>query len=110
MSLYFIDAVLDDNISPFCIHPDVNKVYKLSEFGFAFIIKNGDDQNILEDFCKDTSLTKDDFTKRYIYYGEYLYTTDKQTEFANDFVKLVENVNNSGWYINTMIYKPVNQS
>jgi hypothetical protein len=97
---------IEDHVSPFNIHPDIEKVYNLSEFGYSFIIQHGSDQDILEEFCQGTTLSKDDFQQKYLYFGQYLYTTEKQYEFKVNFDKISRNIKNSAWNLNTYIYVP----
>jgi hypothetical protein len=95
-----------DNISPFHIHPNTDKVHDLSEFGHSLIIKNLDSIDSLEEFLVGTSLFKADFTMQYIYYGQYLYTTEKQNEFKENIHIISNNIKNSDWNINVVVYTP----
>lgn len=94
-----------DHISPFRKHPET-KSYHLSDFGYCFIIQHGSSLSILDEFLYGTNLKITDFERNYIYHAQYLYTTTKQQEFLNLFEIIKENVRNSLWNLNTLIYIP----
>lgn len=110
MSLHFSDkSNFQENISPFNIHPDINTLYNLCVFGYCFVIHNGSDKSILKEFCKNSNMTENDFERVYIYYGCYIYKTEKQLDFKNNLELFFKNIENSNWNLNTMVYIPVDK-
>jgi hypothetical protein len=96
-----------DIISPFCIHPDVETMYTLADFGCCFVVRNADDfDTIIDLFCKDTPLCSDDFESRYIYFGQYLFTTVEQATIRAFADTISKNIQSSSWDLHTLFYVP----
>jgi type II restriction/modification system DNA methylase subunit YeeA len=54
-------------------------------------------------------MTENDFERVYIYYGCYIYKTEKQLDFKNNLELFFKNIENSNWNLNTMVYIPVDK-
>lgn len=96
-----------DTVSPFCIHPDVETMHNLSEFGYCIVVSHADDKGILEIFCKDTPLCPEDFELNYIYFGQFLFTTTRQDLFAAHVDTITQNIRSSAWDLYTIVHVPV---
>ena len=102
-------AIGIDNISPFCIHPDVETMYSLDEFGCCFVINGNADDDIavvVSIFCNDTPLSVNDFQVNYIYFGQYLFTTEKQDVIREHSDVIYKNIKSSAWDLYTVFHIP----
>ncbi len=97
-----------ENISPFCIHPDVETMHSLDEFGCCLVVSNAVDheKSIIDIFCQNTPLSSDDFVTKYIYFGQYLFTTDKQDIIRKHSDIIAYNIKCSAWDLYTVFYVP----
>ena len=101
-------GIIDQHgLYPFHICPDTKTLHTLADFGYCFVVKNyHSTEYFLNDFCKNTSLSMNDFEDKYIYYGTSVLVTRKQAEFRESLDQIVNNVKANSKNLDTWICCP----